>query len=272
MDTTISNLAQLTLDGTGFDDGNMERGAIPPREDYETTSPVPPDITGILGLPADDPEQERLKIQAAKCLELKDGKLFLAPINATPQRILHLGIGVGSWAIDVADMYPAATVVASDLARFQPMLIPLNCHFRIGDLRDLWLFPEKIFDFIYARDVAQSLGDWPEFVQRAYQSLTAGGWLELPDLWPPCDDSSLSPSLASEQTFHSLESASSNFGVSASPSYCYADCLRQKGFVNVVEKVYKTSWSPTETTGTNVGISQRPNVANGAKNDDGNSW
>src|SRR5437764_10252480 len=102
MDATISNLGQLTLDGTGFDDGNMEGGAITPGEGFETLSPVPPDITDILGLPADDPEQERLKIQQGKYLELQDGKLFLAPINATPQHILHLGIGVGSWAIDVA--------------------------------------------------------------------------------------------------------------------------------------------------------------------------
>ena len=272
MDTAISNLRQLTLDGKGFDNRNLEHGAIAPREDCEMTLPVPPDITDVLGLPVDGPEQERLKIQQSKYLEVQGGKLFLAPINPTPQHILHLGIGVGSWAIDVADMYPAATVVASDLARFQPMLIPPNCHFRVGDLRDLWKFPEKIFDFIYARDVIQSIRDWPEFVQRAYQSLTPGGWLELSGRWPYCDDISLLPISVSERTFQSLERAGASFGRSVSPSYCYADCLRQKGFVKVVEKVYKISWGPTETTRKHLGISRRPNIAQGAKNCDTISW
>lgn len=39
-----------------------------------------------------------------------DGKLFLAPIDEHPQRILDLGCGTGLWAIEMGDMFPSAQV------------------------------------------------------------------------------------------------------------------------------------------------------------------
>lgn len=36
-------------------------------------------------------------------LLLLDGKLFLSPISARPQRVLDLGTGTGIWAIDFAE-------------------------------------------------------------------------------------------------------------------------------------------------------------------------
>jgi len=50
---------------------------------------------------------------------LFDGKLHFAPLQS-PMRILNLGTGTGIWAIDVADRYPAAHVIATDLSPVQP--------------------------------------------------------------------------------------------------------------------------------------------------------
>jgi ubiquinone/menaquinone biosynthesis C-methylase UbiE len=100
-------------------------------------------------------------------LELLNGQFFLAPISATPRRILDLGIGIGSWAINVADTYPDATVIAIDLAVIQPKFISPNYHFQIGDVEDPRRFGEKIFDFIYARDLIQSIRDWSKVVDQA---------------------------------------------------------------------------------------------------------
>jgi len=50
---------------------------------------------------------------------LLDGKLHLAPLDA-PQRILDIGTGTGIWAIDVADEYPMAEVIGTDLSPIQP--------------------------------------------------------------------------------------------------------------------------------------------------------
>ena len=52
-------------------------------------------------------------------------RLFYAPIEA-PSAVLDIGTGTGIWAIDVADAYPAAEVVGTDLSPIQP---PVNYPF-----------------------------------------------------------------------------------------------------------------------------------------------
>jgi methylase of polypeptide subunit release factors len=54
-------------------------------------------------------------------LLLLDGELHLAPLKG-PQRILDLGTGSGVWAIDIADKFPSAAVVGTDLSPVQPSL------------------------------------------------------------------------------------------------------------------------------------------------------
>jgi hypothetical protein len=51
-------------------------------------------------LPNDEQESDRLDILHALMLQVLDGKLYLAPISKTPQRVLDLGTGTGIWAID----------------------------------------------------------------------------------------------------------------------------------------------------------------------------
>ena len=36
-----------------------------------------------------------------------EGKLYLAPINRSPERILDIGTGTGSWAIDMGMYFSA---------------------------------------------------------------------------------------------------------------------------------------------------------------------
>ena len=47
-------------------------------------------------------------------LMLLNGRLHLAPLD-DPQRILDIGTGTGIWAIDMADKYPSAEVIGTDL-------------------------------------------------------------------------------------------------------------------------------------------------------------
>lgn len=47
----------------------------------------------------------------AMMLEATDGRRFFAPISDHPLKILDLGTGTGTWAIDVAEMYPSANVL-----------------------------------------------------------------------------------------------------------------------------------------------------------------
>lgn len=51
--------------------------------------------------------------------------LFRAPITE-PHRILDIGIGTGIWAIDMADKFPMANVIGTDLSPIQPSWVPPN--------------------------------------------------------------------------------------------------------------------------------------------------
>jgi ubiquinone/menaquinone biosynthesis C-methylase UbiE len=51
-------------------------------------------------LPNDEQESERLDIHHALMLLLLEGKLYWAPIDNAPQRVLEVGTGTGIWAID----------------------------------------------------------------------------------------------------------------------------------------------------------------------------
>lgn len=284
LDTPRTPLSQITGNGIDFNNQSVEYGGTASYEESETASPVPSGFSGVLengrhypipmygqsqyGLPLDCLEQKRLRIQHAKYLVLFNGKLFHAPISVTPQQILDLGTGIGLWATDVAEEYPAATVIATDLAPIQPTILPQNCHVVLDDAENSWRFGEKRFDLIHARDLVQSIRDWPKLVEQAHRSLKPGGWLELACeyLWPYCDDSSLPQNSAIRKTCELLGEANDLFGTPVSAPYRYAHYLRQNGFVNVVGTIHKIPsgpW-PTEARANDVGKLQQLNLSKGA--------
>jgi methylase of polypeptide subunit release factors len=65
-------------------------------------------------MPTDEIEQDRLDLGHEMSLVALNGELHLAPLK-NPQRILDVGTGTGIWAIDMADKYPSAEVIGTDL-------------------------------------------------------------------------------------------------------------------------------------------------------------
>jgi ubiquinone/menaquinone biosynthesis C-methylase UbiE len=101
-------------------------------------------------------------------LMLLNHKLFKAPLK-DPQRILDVGTGTGIWALDVADTYPAAEVIGTDLSPVQPSWVAPNCKFEIDDAEQTWTYAADSFDFIHLRNIAQGISAWPKLLQEVFR-------------------------------------------------------------------------------------------------------
>ncbi|KAI8712699.1 hypothetical protein NCS52_01368700 [Fusarium sp. LHS14.1] len=128
--------------------------------------------------PNDDKQNEGLDIAHHFVTMIKGDKLFEAPIGANPSKILDVGTGTGIWAIDVADTYPSAEVIGTDISPIQPAWVPPNCKFHIDDAQLEWTYAPETFDFVHIRGLYGSIGDWTELYRQAYRVLLPGGWIE----------------------------------------------------------------------------------------------
>jgi hypothetical protein len=129
-------------------------------------------------LPSDEREEDRLLIQHLLCFQALGDRLILAPIHATPQIVLDIGTGFGSWAMDFADHYPSAVVVGTDLVPIQSEYPPVNCDFQVDDAERLWNF-DTPFSLIHLGYADTWVRDWPEMARQAFEALEPGGWIEL---------------------------------------------------------------------------------------------
>lgn len=119
-----------------------------------------------------------------------DDKLYVAPINPNPQRILDVGTGTGIWAIDMADAFPSAEVIGTDISPTQPSWNPPNVSFQIDDANLEWTFPDNSFDFIHIRYLHGGISDWPKFYEQVFRCLKPGGWFQQiePNIELRCDN------------------------------------------------------------------------------------
>jgi ubiquinone/menaquinone biosynthesis C-methylase UbiE len=101
-------------------------------------------------------------------LLLLNGELHKSPLDK-PQRILDVGTGTGIWAIDMADKYPSAAIIGTDLSPIQPNWVPPNCKFEADDAEKEWTFASDSFDFIHARNISQGIGDWSKLTGEIYR-------------------------------------------------------------------------------------------------------
>ncbi|KAF5594780.1 methyltransferase [Fusarium pseudocircinatum] len=134
--------------------------------------------------PNDEAQLEALDLIHHWLTLMLDDKLFLAPIGENPQKILDIGTGTGIWAINVADEYPSASVVATDITPTQPSFVPPNVEFQIDDAQLEWTFEPESFDFIHIRYLQGTIADWDRLYGQMYKALKPGGWFQHiePDL------------------------------------------------------------------------------------------
>ncbi|KAJ6255796.1 hypothetical protein Dda_9477 [Drechslerella dactyloides] len=191
-------------------------------------------------------EMDRLDLSHHLITVLQRGNLHAAPIGDKPQKILDIGTGTGIWAIEMADKYPSAHIIGNDISPIQPRWVPPNVSFEVDDVEKEWAYGENTFDLIYSRYMLGAIADWPKLVHQAYNALKPGGYLEIlePDSRLLCDNGSLTsdaPFLAWNKLFID---AAGKIGRSVVEAPCYKNYLREAGFVDVHEEVFKLPNSP----------------------------
>lgn len=197
-------------------------------------------------MPNDETEQDRLDMMHHMYLMMLDGKLHLAPIGDNPQKILDIGTGTGIWAIDIANEYPSAEVIGTDLSPIQPQWVPPNCRFEVDDAASPWTFTKNSFDFIHSRHLSGALADWREYIKQVYSTLKPGGWMQLSEYATDVtsDDNSYPKECAIRTYLHLMNSAADKIGRVMNVAHTLKGLAEEVGFTNASQTLLKLPWAP----------------------------
>ncbi|KAG7049956.1 methyltransferase domain-containing protein [Colletotrichum scovillei] len=224
---------------------------------------------GKYNLPNDEAELERLDLQHTLFLLTFYDKLGNAPPNdpgSGVRRVLDVGTGIGAWSIDFGDEHPEAEVLGIDLSATQPLFTPPNVKFEIDDLEEPWTF-SRPFDYIHSRMMNSCINDWKQYIDKCYENLTPGGWLEVNeiDVAPLSDDGTLKPEHSISRTVRLLQEASDIFGRAYQDVKQLKFMMMEAGFTDVTMRHFKwptNSW-PKEARHKELGVWHNENLSQG---------
>ncbi|KAL8706783.1 MAG: hypothetical protein Q9201_000209 [Fulgogasparrea decipioides] len=172
-------------------------------------------------------------------------QLYLAPIHR-PERILDVGTGTGIWAIEMAETFPDAQVVGTDLSPIQPTWVPPNCMFEVDDVTMEWTYRKESFDFIHSREMFGSIADWDEFFRQCYLHLKPGGWVEALErgVKPVSDDGTVGPDHFWTTWGNTVLSVGEMWGKGFNAWEILKEKMEAAGFVDVVQVPMKWPIGP----------------------------
>lgn len=252
-DDSASEYLSLTADASAyvFENGRRYHGYKP----------------GRYMLPNDESEMDREDMKHHISMLITEGRLHLAPIGANPQTILDIGTGTGIWAIDIADHYPSAKIIATDLSPIQPHWVPPNLVFEIDDAEEEWLYRPKSVDLIHARYLFHGIRDWPRLLRQALRTLKPGGYVELVEMHviPSSPDNTLPPDSHIRALYDVLFSVGRTIGIDLAVAQKFKSMMLEAGFEDVTETVFDLplgDWMPDRRM-KEVGAFQRYQMTEG---------
>jgi SAM-dependent methyltransferase len=199
---------------------------------------------GEYPLPNDEAEQDRMDMLHHIWRMMLGGGLLRRPLNYPPQRILDVGTGTGIWAMEIAEVYPQAVVIGTDLSPIQPGWVPPNCKFYVDDAESEWEYTtSEHFDLIHGRSLGGSLANWPNFYRQVFRNLKPGGTLEMQEheAWMKADDATMERATWTAEWNRVLNDASAIFGKKLNVAENHKMWMEEAGFIDVQDDVFKVS-------------------------------
>lgn len=182
-------------------------------------------------------EQDRLDFQHQGFKVLLGGKLYLAPIT-NPRHVLDIATGTGIWTLQFADLHPEAHIIGTDLSAIQPLNSLPNCTFIKDDAEEEWVFPEK-FDYVHLRFVFSCFNDPKSMMEKAFDSMCSGGWIEYQDPSVAQNgsiDGNIDGTAYQKWGQSVIKGAAAALDRNVEVAPLYQDWMREVGFVNVREE------------------------------------
>lgn len=138
-------------------------------------------------MPADLAEINRLDFQHYLLRHVFQGN-YAAPAR-NPSSILDVGTGTGRWAYEMAELFPQAKIVGTDITpppADSPALPgqndprPHNYTFVAANVLEGLPFPDASFDFVHMRLLYSAIphARWPFVINELVRVTRPGGWIE----------------------------------------------------------------------------------------------
>lgn len=128
----------------------------------------------------------------------------------------------------------------------QPSSHPANVHFVVDDFMKPSSTERCPYDLVHSRSISSGISDWPALVQKCWECLRPGGWIELQEFHLPmrCDDDTMAGT-AFERWNHSMVEASAKIGVKVDGGFAEVpNLLEEMGFAEIHRKGIKWAVGP----------------------------
>ncbi|KAI9720896.1 MAG: hypothetical protein M1812_002735 [Candelaria pacifica] len=199
---------------------------------------------GRYPLPNDETELDREDMKHHEMMLITRNRLHFSPIPDKPQRILDIGTGTGIWAMQMADKYPSAEVVGTDLSPVQSDWVPPNLTFEIDDAEQPWLHKPDSYDLINVRFMFLAIKEFPKLIRNAYDTLKPGGWIELSELNvdPGSYDAQMPDPSQIILWIAYLRQAATAMGFDMQIASKFKSMVIEAGFEEVTEEILEVPW------------------------------